>query len=150
MRDCRGFTLIEQLVVVLVIAVLLAIGIPSFLQYRERAQDRHIHTNLANGIKVEAAYGADAVGFTADPAELAAIEPALDFSGAQPESLHVQVQDVVNPGDAGDVLIYARSDSGEWFGVRHTQIGPAAGTFTCRGTAEADVDDFADCTGQDW
>lgn len=36
----RGFTLLEVMVVVLVIGILLAIGIPTYLGARERAQDR--------------------------------------------------------------------------------------------------------------
>jgi len=38
-RSDRGFTLIELMVVVLVIAILLAIAIPTFLGARSRSQD---------------------------------------------------------------------------------------------------------------
>src|SRR5680860_1415575 len=35
-----GFTLIELMVVILIIAILIAVAIPTFLGFRERAQDR--------------------------------------------------------------------------------------------------------------
>ena len=45
-----GFTLIELMVVVLVIAILLAIAIPTFLGARERSQDRATQSNLRNAL----------------------------------------------------------------------------------------------------
>ena len=55
-RADDGFTLVELMVVVLVIAILLAIAIPTFLGVRERAQDRTIQANLTTAIKVESAF----------------------------------------------------------------------------------------------
>jgi prepilin-type N-terminal cleavage/methylation domain-containing protein len=50
--DERGFTLIELMVVVMIIAVLLAIGIPSFFGMRTRAQDSSAQSTLNNAEKV--------------------------------------------------------------------------------------------------
>jgi type IV pilus assembly protein PilA len=46
----RGFTLVELMVVVLVISILIAIAVPTFLGARQRAQDRAAQTLLRNGI----------------------------------------------------------------------------------------------------
>jgi len=45
-RNDGGFTLVELLIVVLIIAVLIAIGIPTFLGARKRAQDRAAQSSL--------------------------------------------------------------------------------------------------------
>lgn len=148
-RHEEGFSLIEVMVVVMIIAIIVAIGVPAYLGFRQRGQDTQVKSEIANGAKVEAAYGADGNGFTDDAAALALLEPSLDFSGANPRSLHVKVQDVQS-GDNGDLLIYARSNGGTWFGMRLVDKGADAGRYTCSGDAESDVDDFADCTGTDW
>src|ERR1700684_2689377 len=45
-----GFTLIELMVVLLIIAILLAIAIPTFLGVTSSANDRAAQSNLTNGL----------------------------------------------------------------------------------------------------
>src|SRR5580700_9125056 len=45
-----GFTLIELMVVLLIIAILLAIAIPTFLGVTSSANDRAVQSNLTNGL----------------------------------------------------------------------------------------------------
>ena len=73
-----GFTLIELMVVVLIIAILVAIGLPTFLGMRARAHDRVAQSDLRNGFTAVKAYYTDVgsyAGFTAVEGE--AIEPSL-------------------------------------------------------------------------
>jgi len=55
----EGFTLIELMVVVMIIAVLIAIAIPSFLGFRKSAQDRSAQSELRNVLLSEKAYWLD-------------------------------------------------------------------------------------------
>ena len=48
----RGFTLIELMVVVMIIAILVGIAIPAFLGARKRAQDTAAKSNLRNALVV--------------------------------------------------------------------------------------------------
>jgi type IV pilus assembly protein PilA len=56
-RDQRGFTLIEVLIVILVIAILAAIAIPTFLGKRSHADDADAKSNARNLVSfVDACY----------------------------------------------------------------------------------------------
>ena len=60
----EGFTLIELMVVVLIIAILLAIAIPSFLGARGKAQDRAAQSNVRNALTAEKTYFTDNQSYT--------------------------------------------------------------------------------------
>jgi type IV pilus assembly protein PilA len=71
-----GFTLIELMVVVLIIAILLAIAIPTFLGARNSANARSMQSNLRNALTTEQTQYTNTQSFASN---LATIEPSLSW-----------------------------------------------------------------------
>jgi prepilin-type N-terminal cleavage/methylation domain-containing protein len=73
-----GFTLIELLVVLIIIAVLLAIAIPSYLGFRARAEQRTAESNVRAAVPAAEAYYQDFGTYAGmDTAALTAIDAGL-------------------------------------------------------------------------
>ena len=122
MEDDKGFTLIELMVVVLIIAILIAIAIPTFLGLRRRAQDRAAQSDLRNAMTAAKAFYTDAeayTGFNAAQGEL--IEPSLNWD--TPAAADFVTIEAVN---AQDITFSRASASGTDFCVADSTVAVGA------------------------
>jgi type IV pilus assembly protein PilA len=140
-QDDKGFTLIELMVVVLIIAILIAIAIPTFLGLRERAQDRAAQSDLRNGLTASKAFYTDDetfVGF--DVAEGEDIEPSLLWvAGAGGQS-----EVGITLADDDEVVLTTESESGAEFCIADSET---AGTVRGVGAGAAAANTYAGCDG---
>ncbi len=74
----KGFTLVELLVVIIIMAVLAAIAIPTYLGQRQRAQDSAAYTLVRNALTALQAAYVDTGDYTLITAEqLSGLEPSI-------------------------------------------------------------------------
>ena len=143
-NDEDGFTLIELMVVVLIIAILIAIAIPTFLGVQDRAKDASAKSDLRNGITNAKAIATDDAGATTNATDvnLTAAEPSLTFVNTTAEA----DKGIIGVGTSADsVVLVTQSKSDKWFGMVLTKDGKV---FSC--SSDSNNIDATNCDNQDF
>ncbi len=138
-----GFSLIELMVVILIIGILIAVGLPTLLGARQRSQDRAAQTDLRTALAAALTTWAEVGSYSGfDQTAAEAAEPALDW---QPAGNPASPQIAIQFASGSELLLVARSRSGTYFCLRQLANSPAFERG--RGAAFGDVDTPVECTG---
>ena len=120
-----AFTLIELMVVVLIIGILVAIAVPTFLGARKGAQDKAAESSLRNALTAAKVFYTDNNSYSGvTTAAMASLEPTLSWVsslGSTPVTNTVAVSVATD----GAVCLISESASGSYFGIADN---PTSGT----------------------
>jgi type IV pilus assembly protein PilA len=122
-EDEKGFTLIELLVVILIIGILAAIAIPSFLGQRSKGQDAKAKSDVKTAQTAMETYYTDNQTYVGgNKAALEAIEPTLkDAKNLTPAGQGVNTYSVTVDSDSG-------ADGGGSFTITRAADGSSSRT----------------------
>ena len=136
-----GFTLVEVMVVVLVIGVLIAIGLPMFLGAKVRAEERRTQAELRTGLTAGLTYWTDGGTFTGFDLGCSAV-PGECGVAAQEESSVASVGPDA-PADSQVSIVLVRGGL-----VSQARCPPQGGAVFCRDYPHGTMTERPACAGR--
>lgn len=142
-----GFTLIELMVVVMIIAILVGIAIPAFLGARKKASNTAVKSNLRNALATAQTLYTDNQAYAATADQIAAMgdeEPSLTFqddttASADPKTINVLTKESTVGNGLDQIVFAAKSKSGECYYLRHINDADNAGAGTYVNSSKTDA-----------
>jgi type IV pilus assembly protein PilA len=123
-----GFTLIELMVVLLIMAILMAIAIPTFLGVKGSAQDRAAQSDLSNALISAKAVYANSGSYPVVASLVATLnsqEPEMSFVATSTTAIAHQIEVAVSTDGQAIILVDYSQNAGNCWAVSDNDSGAA-------------------------